>query len=487
MIFRREAYFPQRHVVVSIETAAAAATGIIVGSLPATYGFATLASITALVVIVANPILGLAGLAAVIPLTPSGDGLSRLPVTPADGLALVILATFAASRSIRRRLLLRTTPAFWPGVGFIVAVLVSASASSDLSASAKEVLRWTEALVVLVVVATLCHRERDRHLVVVSVLLAVIAEALLGWGQFILRVGPDGFRVGSFLRAYGTFGQPNPFGGYLLMTVPLALAIAFWLRPSVMGSRASGATVALLLWWLALVATGVGVIALLMSLSRGALVGLALACVVLVSLYTRWGIALVVFAGVGVAVLSMLGSANILPSVVADRLTQIWAFVGPFDASRVAPTPENWAIVERMAHWQAAWNMFRSSPIVGIGPGRYASAYAEFRVNDFWIDPLGHAHNLYLNIMAETGLIGITGYLIQLVAWLAIAVASFRRSQSRFDRALAAGVVASLAGVALHNVFDNLSVHGLETEAAMLVGLCAAIGRGRDDRPGEVA
>jgi O-antigen ligase len=132
-----------------------------------------------------------------------------------------------------------------------------------------------------------------------------------------------------------------------------------------------------------------------------------------------------------------------------------------------------------MAHWQAAWNMYQASPIVGIGPGGYVQAYPIFRVNDFWTDPLGHAHNIYLNILAESGFLGFLTYVGQLIAWVAVVGGGFRRSQTGFDRALAAGVLATLTGVAFHNLFDNLSVHGLETETGLLVGLCAAIGRGR--------
>jgi O-antigen ligase len=110
-----------------------------------------------------------------------------------------------------------------------------------------------------------------------------------------------------------------------------------------------------------------------------------------------------------------------------------------------------------------------------------------FRVNDFWTDPLGHAHNLYLNIMAESGFLGIVTYFGQWIAWIIVVCAGFRRSRSRFDRALAAGVLASLVGVALHNIFDNLSVHGLETETGLLVGLCGAIGRGSSSGSQEIA
>jgi putative inorganic carbon (HCO3(-)) transporter len=450
---------------------------LVVGLLSPVYGASLVAAVATLVFIVAQPVLGLALLTAVIPLTPSGDLLAGLPVTPADGLVVALLVTFAASRAIRRQFALTVTGAFWPGVAFIVAMFISAVVAADPATSGKELLRWCETLGVLIVTATLCRTERARITVVSVVLLATIGEAVLGWVQFILRRGPDGFLIGSFLRAYGTFGQPNPFGGYLVMTLPIALGLVLWQWPR--GPRPTGWTIFGMAptFVLAGATAGIGVIALLMSLSRGALLGLVAAGLLLLCLFTRKGIVLVAFGLIGSAILVTLGASNVLPGIIADRLSQIWEFIGPFDASRVVPTPENWAIVERMAHWQAAWNMYQASPIVGIGPGGYVQAYPLYRVNDFWTDPLGHAHNLYLNIMAETGFIGIATYLGQWTAWIVVVSAGFRRSRGRFDRALAAGVVASLVGVALHNIFDNLSVHGLETETGLLVGLAAAIGR----------
>src|SRR5262249_44432245 len=126
---------------------------------------------------------------------------------------------------------------------------------------------------------------------------------------------------------------------------------------------------------------------------------------------------------------------------------------------------------------QAGWNMYFANPILGVGPGHYALAYPDYRVNDFWKDPLGHAHNLYLNVMAEDGFLGIVGYVAQWASWIAVVVAGYWRSRSNADRALAAGVMASLVGVAVHNLFDNLTVHGLGIETGLLIGLAASIGR----------
>ena len=453
--------------------------GLAAGMLPPLYGAALVGGGAIAIISARQPVIGLAAVALAIPLSPAAGDNSRFPIAPSDALVVVVLAAAVLTGLARRQTTPRWTGAFWPGIAFLLVAVLSAAQSSDLTVSAKEVLRWAEVVATLVLVATCCEKRRDRRIVVAAVLLGLVAEALLGWAQFILRRGPPSFQIGPFLRAYGTFGQPNPFGGYLVSTLPIALAILLWvwLKPAD-GHVGSGRGRFEVLVALSLLASSVGVIALAMSLSRGALLGFVGAGVVLAVLYTRRGLLLLGLALALAFAVAGLASAGVVPASVTDRLAQVVEYFGWFDASRVVPTSQTWAVVERMAHWQAAWSMYLSNPILGVGPGHYPLAYPTYRVNDFWVDPLGHAHNLYLNVMAELGFLGILTYVVQWVAWVGLVIAAYRRSDARFDRAVAAGVLASMVGVAIHNVFDNLSVHGLETELGLLIGLCAASGWG---------
>lgn len=443
--------------------------GALAGALPPRYGaVAVVGGFVALAVLV-NPVLGLAALTFAVPFGPSADSDSALTVTPTDALVVIVLGSALLACLTRRRTIITLTGAFVPSAAFILVCLLSATFASDFVESLKEILRWVELLGILLIAATFCGREANRYLVVVALLIASVAEALLGWGQFFLRHGPPSFQIGPFLRAYGTFGQPNPFGGYLAMTLPVALALALWRRPWV--GRPSRLTL------LAFAATGICGVALLMSLSRGAWLGVIVGLAALFWARVRRGGLVIAVGLAAVIVLFGLDAAHVVPATVSARLAQIVQYFGLFDASRVVPTPQNWAIVERMAHWQAAWNMYLARPILGVGPGHYALAYPDYRVNDFWIYPLGHAHNVYLNIMAETGFLGIAAYLAQFVAWLAVILAGRERARSPIDRALAAGILASFVAVAVHNGFDDLFVHGLNAQFGMLVGLAAAIGR----------
>ena len=444
--------------------------GVVAGALPPVYGLAVAIGGIAGLAVVVNPVLGLAALSFVVPFGPSSDSVQRLPVTPTDALALLIVGSALLAVLSGRCRTIVLTGAFWPSVAFIAVSFLSATFAGQFGVSIKEILRWVELLGILVVAATFCTWANRRYLAVVALLIASSLEALLGWGQFFLRHGPASFQIGPFLRAYGTFAQPNPFGGYLAMTLPVAVALAFWRRPWAGWPNRLTA--------LAIIAMAIGGVALLMSLSRGAWMGVLLGLAALFWVQARRGGLVILAAMASIVALVGLDSLHVVPAVISNRLAQIVDYVGLFDAARVVPNSQNWAIVERMAHWQAAWNMYMAYPVLGVGPGHYALAYPDFRVNDFWVNPLGHAHNIYLNVMAETGFLGITTYLLQFLSWLAVILAGFHRAKSPVDRALAAGVLASCLAVAVHNTFDDLYVHGLNAQLGLLVGLAASIGRG---------
>jgi O-antigen ligase len=154
-------------------------------------------------------------------------------------------------------------------------------------------------------------------------------------------------------------------------------------------------------------------------------------------------------------------------------------YFGVFDVRTVAVSDENWALVERMAHWQAGAAMFLAHPWLGVGAGNYAEAYPDFFFGD-WTDPLGHAHNFYLNTLAELGVVGL-GFLLLFLGVTFGSLANGVRRIGQTDpqaRVLVIGLMGGLAVFCLHNVFDNLFVHGVNVQIGILIGLAFALVRG---------
>ena len=357
----------------------------------------------------------------------------------------------------------------WPVVFFTLLIAFDLTLEPAMTTGLKEVLRWAELLLVALASANLIRTRRHLGWLLAAVLAAGLVEALIGWYQFFLRVGPQPFVIGLFLRAYGTFGQPNPFAGYLIMVLPLAIApLTARLFLKVTISR----------WWTlgGLAVALVVAAAVVFSMSRGAWMGLAAAGIVLLMFFRGRLVALLPVA-VGLAGLILLSyQLHMMPAAVEARIGDSLAYFRLFDVRTVEANGANWAVVERMASWQAAWGMFESSPVLGVGPGRFNEVYRDFAVGG-WLQPLGHAHNYYLNTLAEMGVLGLASYLTLVAGWMVVGVRLIRRAAGRDGLyvAAAAGAFGALVAAGGHNVFDDLYVKGMNVQMGLLVGITLAV------------
>jgi O-antigen ligase len=299
-------------------------------------------------------------------------------------------------------------------------------------------------------------------------LIAGMSEAVLGLAQAYSGVGPASFNVGGLLtRAYGTIGAPNSFAGYINMSVPLAFALTayYWSRwisarraahpldrPDFVSWRHLRAPILLSVVSLTLFWT------MVTTLSRGAWVGLAVGVLVMVLALGRRARGAIAALAAGSILLVVLAAANALPSVISDRFGLLVSQIQVFDPRGITPTPEDYALIERMVHWQVAGNMFLASPITGVGIGNFNVLFNTFGVQG-WPYSRGHAHNYYLHLLAEVGLVGFTGYMIMIITAFAVAYRALRRLRARNDlygEAVVIGALGILATFVAHNFFENL-------------------------------
>lgn len=427
-----------------------------------------------------DPVFGLYAAVLSVPiqqvlLLPGGLTYTQAAMILALGAWLLRLLAHPERRGRRPALLVAWLCLIW--------VLLLAAASSPYSTRAGliETSRWIVALVAFVlVVDTVSDRRRALGLLA-CVLLAPALTAALGLRQFVTGDGPPSFRIaGGFVRAYGTLGTANALAGYLNMAWPLAAALGLWLLYAALTGRrmANGAGPAQRgrLWLLLFVAaTGaLSFAGLLASFSRGAWLGALAGGLVMTALAGRRA---AIGAGVALALgmaLLVAGEIDLLPDVVRARVASISANARIFDASKVRVTPENFAIVERMAHWQAGVRMLRDYPLLGVGPGGYNLAYREYFVNP-WRDSRGHAHNYYVHIAAEAGLLGLTAYMALLGGLLPYAVRALRATRAGIWRAISVGCCGAICAVMVHNVFENLHVLNLGIQLAAIWGLLVLI------------
>jgi O-antigen ligase len=159
---------------------------------------------------------------------------------------------------------------------------------------------------------------------------------------------------------------------------------------------------------------------------------------------------------------------TLVPGDYLSRLDDTTAYLGK-DLALVEIDDANFAVIERLAHWQAAWRMFSRSPWTGVGVGQYATVYPTVALAR-WQDPLGHAHNYYLHLLAESGLLGLAAYLWLMVAALLAAWKRARKAEG-WPRTLALGALGMLGHVLIHSLVDNLYVQDLYLLVAIILGM----------------
>ncbi len=348
-------------------------------------------------------------------------------------------------------------------------VLGAATLTGSLSPfdGVKEILKWTEVLFIIWIVLDLT-REWDRRQVIwgtVAVLLAAgVVQAFWGIFQFAVRgSGPGHFIIfGRFYRATGSFMQPNPYGGYIALNACLAIGvfaglfIYFWNHLPEKQRRWDNVLRRSPLTLLVGIVAAILLFGLIGSWSRGAWLNFIAAAGIFALFMPKERKRGLTLVFLGAAAFFLIWNLGLIPVAIRERL---FGFLATFQFQRVNEillTPENYAVVERLAHWEAAISMATEQPWLGVGIGNYAAAYPDHLVPG-WFEPLGHAHNMYLNVFAEMGIVGLIGYALLWIPifWLSI---DLTRKLDWPLRGIPLGLFAGFVGLSVHHLLDNLYV-----------------------------
>ena len=480
-------------VVVGIALALiAVGMGSLIGYLPLIY---SLGAATALILTTAALLEPASGLGLAIILGPTKSFLAiAYPGWPLD-LGQLFFG-LAAAGWLGRQLALRNLnvprSSLWLPLGlYLAANCCSLLPATDLNEAAKEILKWSEiALGALLVAAEARRGKKQMRLIIAAILLSGMVQAGIGLWQYGWRgEGPEHFRIlGDHYRAYGSFEQPNPYSGFLGLIWPLALGLAWggiipWLSGESQRQKGTRFLQRLShIWGLVLIA-GLCLTALYVSFSRGAWLGAAAALAAILFALPRrrlTGLLLLAatLAGGGVLVNSGYLPANIAARLQPDQLASLTTLA---DARGANINEENFSTLERAAHWQAALAMSRSSPWLGVGVGNYAVVYARFALIN-WPQALGHAHMLYLNILAESGLLGLVTYLLLWGVVIGLTIRLLPGNTNTY-RGLLIGLSGCWAHLSIHHLVDNLYVNNVHLLIAIQLGLLIVIEQHSSDIP----
>ena len=330
--------------------------------------------------------------------------------------------------------------------------------------------RYALLLAGVLVVAHTCRRLA--HTSLTTGLLAICcAVAVVGWFGVVVHHPTWSFLSPGMWRASSTLTYPNATAAVLAM----AALVCFSVRARDAGPRWSGYMGTVLVTGLAATLSRAGLGAFVLGLAVlafalgprplwrvaaapvcGALVATAGLVPSIVSATPAFGtVAVACLAGVaglaigGRAAAGRWTSISLCAGLVVAAGVGLWRFGSRFSLD----SPDRWGAVE------AAWQVFTSHPVAGAGPGleRLVLVREQGGTSVYLF-----AHNEYVQILAELGLVG--GLLV--VAFLALVL------RRLWGAPQAAGALAACVALALHAGFDFVwHVPAVPLLAAAFVGV----------------
>jgi O-antigen ligase len=138
---------------------------------------------------------------------------------------------------------------------------------------------------------------------------------------------------------------------------------------------------------------------------------------------------------------------------------------------RYADLTSNWKFEEsRVRLWKDAWPMIVGAPLWGTGFGSFQWTYPAHESLDPDI-PAMYAHNDYLQLMVETGIIGLALAVLALIICWRSAIRNFM-AEDPLKRSIGLATLGALVAVAIQEIVDySLYIPGITAVLLLLVSL----------------
>jgi O-antigen ligase len=317
-------------------------------------------------------------------------------------------------------------------------------------------------LIMFVIVNTLRSRSQQRFFM----FFFLGAFALYPARGTLVNYFIGGYDLGGRAIWNNQFANPNDLAALTLLQ--LSLALAFLAREPKGWPRLA-----------ALSALFVLPLIILLTQSRGTIIGFGVAALLFVATQRRRGRTLLIAAAVGGMLVALA------PASVWERLGGLRHVA---DTDQLAAVDPEGSAEQRFEIWKVAAVVIADHKVKGVGAGAYIPAHLDYtRSGRFAPTARGarDAHSTYITLVAETGFIGFAIFMSLLVGTLLKAERVRRRARERLPRTaqqllclelgligfFAAGVFASYAHLAMTNIFIALLwcvAHSGEEEVAAL-------------------
>src|SRR5205823_6468022 len=268
--------------------------------------------------------------------------------------------------------------------------------------------------------------------------LAVVTAAASGWA-LATKIFPG---LSAETERVARLNSPIGYWNVLALLTVFALPLALWIAAP--RSRPD---------WLRAVAVVylyAALVALLLTFSRGG-VAVGLAAVALWLAIGRPRVESAAVLGVALVPTVVIGIGGLIAAGITPG--KVWhKFNEPVARSQGqgANNLTNLSSSSRWNWWQEAWKAWRAHPAVGTGAGTFELTHRKLRVDG---TVATEPHNLPLQFLSETGIVGFILFLGIVLAGAGALVETLRRLEGE-NRLAAAALVVGLFAYAVHSVVD---------------------------------
>lgn len=362
-----------------------------------------------------------------------------IPLSGAKILTLVAMATWVVHASLARRPLFRTNLLTIPLVLVLVATIWGWFQSGLFSLAFVRFVVVATQIVFVHYVSSVLEIDDIKPL---ALSVALVMIGVITYGVLFEDVS----------RANATFGNSNGWATNLLITTPLII----WR----LTRRDSWTEVPLLVLYVILMLVSLG-----QTLGRTAILVQVAFVPVLLFIARRRSASLL--PAIGVALATVVAVVDL--ERYARRWEELFNSVGSEEAAIELP--------ERVLLLQAGTSLFRDHWLTGIGLAMFQPMAAEWNAGVTW----KLAHNSYLTIAVELGILGIACYGTYLVALAWLSWETLRRGWATEHRDLAVALVSSL--LIFHIMCATLELLMNFTPWFLLLGLLLVVHRTLRDAP----
>ncbi len=341
-------------------------------------------------------------------------------------LALGWLAVLATRHEARRDFLV-VHPWMSAAIGiFLGWSLLSFSWATEPGAAFGVTGRFALNAILFLIVFTAIGNRRQAVMVTAALLAGAVAAAAYGMANMSATVYAG--------RLAGSGLDPNELGSVLVAGVALSGALWVNLRrsPGLQLAAAAGGVFCLF--------------GIFLTVSRGGILALIAVVVAAVFFSGRWRLRVIFAAAM----------------ILAATFIYFTAIASPEALERISSTTQGEARVPdgRTTIWELGWRMAKANPVEGVGAGNFRASAKQYllepgaltRSDQILRDTPQVAHNTYLGVLAELGLVGLGLFLTLIVFSLTSSLRAARNFRVRGDigsealaRAYAVALVGALA------------------------------------------